>query len=150
MLDQDVHVSHFVPGRLRLKSYELRRNRALADEINRTLEQVTGVRQVRINTLTGSLLVEYDPAVMDSPQHTQALFGVLAGKFPAAFAAGRIELALSVLRKRPELRERMATALRSVPGVQSVSVTDDGEIGVDYDPERLTMSGLLEGLLRAG
>ena len=129
---------------------ELRRNRALAGEIDATLGQVAGVQRVRINSLTGSLLVEYDPAELDSAENTRALFSALAHRFPTAFGPGRIELALSVLRKKPELRDRMVAALRSVSGISAVTVSEEGAVGVDYDPEHLTLSGLLEGLLRAG
>jgi hypothetical protein len=52
---------HDVPGRLRVKIPLLKANPSKADEIQRLLQGVGGVRNTSFNPLTGSLIVVYDP-----------------------------------------------------------------------------------------
>jgi hypothetical protein len=54
---------HDVPGRLRVKSPIIRRNKDAADEAERLVGTVDGVHMVDVNLLTGSLLVNYNPKV---------------------------------------------------------------------------------------
>lgn len=56
---------HHLPGRLRVKLRSLKRNADYAAVLQTSLSALPGVRDVRINTLTGSLLVGYDPARTD-------------------------------------------------------------------------------------
>lgn len=56
---------HHLPGRLRIKLPSLKRNARYAATLQTTLSALPGVRDVRVNTLTGSLLVGYDPTRMD-------------------------------------------------------------------------------------
>ncbi len=57
---------HNVPGRLRIKTPLVKRNRAVADEIRKTLSTVSGIATVDINLTTGSILINYNPkAVKD-------------------------------------------------------------------------------------
>ncbi|MFH0959557.1 MAG: hypothetical protein V1897_12715 [Pseudomonadota bacterium] len=57
---------HNTPGRLRLKIPQLKRNMMLADEISLTLREKTGVQSVEINTLTGSLKVNFNHSIVSS------------------------------------------------------------------------------------
>ncbi|OPY77836.1 MAG: hypothetical protein A4E64_00978 [Syntrophorhabdus sp. PtaU1.Bin058] len=52
---------HDVPGRLRMKSPVIKRNRFVAEEVEKLIGGVDGVDNVNINLTTGSLLVNYDP-----------------------------------------------------------------------------------------
>jgi len=54
-------IVHRLPGRLRLKVPEKRRDTAWFTEIVGRLEQVSGVEQVEISPLSGSMLIRYDP-----------------------------------------------------------------------------------------
>ena len=54
---------HDVPGRLRLKSPIIKRNRDVANEVERLMETVDGIDMVNINLVTGSLLVNYNPKI---------------------------------------------------------------------------------------
>lgn len=54
------HYVHHVPGRLRIKLPELKRNPQLAAAIETTVLNMPGVVGARINAVTGSLLVHYD------------------------------------------------------------------------------------------
>lgn len=54
---------HDVPGRLRVKSPIIKRNKDAADEVERLVGMVDGVHMVDVNLLTGSLLVNYNPKI---------------------------------------------------------------------------------------
>jgi predicted sugar kinase len=58
---------HHVPGRLRVCIPEIRRNTARAAEVNRLLE-IYGVDHVKVNHLTGSVVVRFDPALTDADE----------------------------------------------------------------------------------
>jgi Heavy metal associated domain 2 len=57
-------VVHHLPGRLRLRSARLKGNARAGEEAQLHLAQLTGVTSAKANAYTGSLLVEYDPAVI--------------------------------------------------------------------------------------
>jgi hypothetical protein len=57
---------HNTPGRLRLKIPQLKRNIMLADEISLMLREKRGVQSVEINTLTGSLKVNFNDSIISS------------------------------------------------------------------------------------
>jgi heavy-metal-associated domain-containing protein len=66
-------VVHAIPGRVRVKVPQLRANRALGRRVDDRLSVLPGVRRVDVNPVTGSLLVEYDPAVLDLAASLMAL-----------------------------------------------------------------------------
>lgn len=53
-------VSHY-PGRLRVRAERFRRDPGLLAEVAEAIEASTGVTRVEVSTLTGSLLVVYEP-----------------------------------------------------------------------------------------
>lgn len=55
----------FIPGRVRLRLPELK-NQSLAGELLPKIQEIPGVKAVEIKTLTGSLLIEYDPALIST------------------------------------------------------------------------------------
>jgi len=55
---------HDIPGRLRVKSPSIKRNRSVADEVERMFESVNGIDTVDVNLVTGSLLVNYNPKML--------------------------------------------------------------------------------------
>jgi hypothetical protein len=57
---------HDVPGRLRIKIPELRRNPRLAMELDRLLNSLFGVESIEANTVTGSVTVRYDHKIISS------------------------------------------------------------------------------------
>jgi cation transport ATPase len=57
---------HTVPGRLRLKMPALKGSPEMARKIQGAVSEIHGVEATAINTLTGSLLVNYDPAEVSS------------------------------------------------------------------------------------
>ena len=63
-------VTHFLPGRLRVKSGKVKNNLPFAREVERTLTGLQGVRGVEANPITGSVLLLYDP---QAPEALSAL-----------------------------------------------------------------------------
>jgi len=57
---------HDVPGRLRIKIPNLRRNLSLAQELVPLLNSLCGVQSATANTVTGSITVHYDPEIISS------------------------------------------------------------------------------------
>ena len=59
-----VDVASYIPGRARLYARPLVGNAALAKQVERELSSAEGMKSVRTNTTTGSILIEYDPAIL--------------------------------------------------------------------------------------
>ena len=57
-------VASYIPGRARLYARPLVGNAALAKQVERELSAAAGMKSVRVNTTTGSVLIEYDPATL--------------------------------------------------------------------------------------
>ena len=64
---------HHVPGRLRLKTPSIKGNEVGAVNIQVFLKQFGGVLSTAVNTVTGSLVINYDPQVIDSESLTHNL-----------------------------------------------------------------------------
>jgi hypothetical protein len=60
------HYLHELPGRLRIRIPALRQSSHKARNIERSVKNLPGVHSVSINTVTGSLLVYYDPEYIES------------------------------------------------------------------------------------
>ncbi len=56
---------HNVPGRLRVKTPVVKRNKEVADEIRKILSTIHGIATVDINLTTGSILINYNPKTAD-------------------------------------------------------------------------------------
>jgi len=57
---------HNVPGRLRVKTPHAKKNPATAAEITNLLESMVGIDSTAVNTLTGSVVINYDSAAVKS------------------------------------------------------------------------------------
>jgi hypothetical protein len=55
----------FIPGRVRLRLPELK-NPALTAELLPRIQALPGIKAAEIKTLTGSLLIEYDPQTLST------------------------------------------------------------------------------------
>ncbi len=77
---------HEVPGRLRIKVPDLKRNPRKAHDLQRRLNGFAGVLSASVNSVTGSLLVHYDPRILGS----EAILSYLSGELDLHLA-GRID-----------------------------------------------------------
>src|SRR5215831_6831544 len=66
MLTQAIQIVHFLPGRVRVKLPRLKGNAFLAGEIEHTLTALQGICHVETSTMTGSVLVLYEPHLLAS------------------------------------------------------------------------------------
>jgi hypothetical protein len=66
MAAHGLQILHAIPGRLRLKVGTLKDNPALADECQGRLARLWMVQQAVVNPVTGSVLVTYDPRLLEA------------------------------------------------------------------------------------
>jgi hypothetical protein len=64
---------HQIPGRLRVKTPFIKGNPERACEAERLLEFIPGIKSVSANTITGSLVIRYDPKTISAESITEAL-----------------------------------------------------------------------------
>ncbi len=64
---------HHIPGRLRVRSAAVKKDETKASAAKALLAGVPGVRSSEVNTLTGSIVVHYDPALTSGPAITTLL-----------------------------------------------------------------------------
>ncbi|MHC6204097.1 HMA2 domain-containing protein [Breznakiellaceae bacterium SP9] len=57
----------FYPGRVRLRFKELK-NKAAAEKARARIAEEPGISKVEVNTLTGSILIEYDTNILPLEQ----------------------------------------------------------------------------------
>ncbi len=58
---RSVEISSYLPGRIRLRSKSLIGNPSLKNDVHRQLTAFHEISSVEINTLTGSILILYEP-----------------------------------------------------------------------------------------
>ena len=71
-LPEDAYISHFSKGRLRLRIPSKKRDKAFWGRLQATLSGLKGMEQVRINPVSGSLLLLYHNPV-EIPERIKAL-----------------------------------------------------------------------------
>lgn len=59
---------HNVPGRLRIKTPVVKSSSQQAKAIQRILHSIPGVLSTIVNTLTGSIVINYDPEILNSEE----------------------------------------------------------------------------------
>lgn len=79
-----VIVAHAIPGRLRLKVAQIKNDSDLANELRQRLASVTAVQHVEVNAGTGSVIILYDTAALNTEDSFRALAASLAPIFPEA------------------------------------------------------------------
>lgn len=67
------HSIHHVPGRIRLRVPGLKKNEREAQAIETFLATTKGVSDISVNTVTGSITINYDTALTDASSITDAL-----------------------------------------------------------------------------
>jgi hypothetical protein len=86
-----IKVKHAIPGRLRLRLYDMLHNEALAEKLPSLLVGVPGVASVEASTNTGSLLITFNPGELAAVKGRRALAGVLHQFFPGLNTENLIE-----------------------------------------------------------
>jgi len=78
----DVQVTHFLPGRVRLKVPAIRGRVAEAENLGRAFLSIPGVKTLEMSTVTGSLLITYDVVTLASDVSARQLRGLLQEHLP--------------------------------------------------------------------
>lgn len=78
----DVAISHFIPGRVRLKVAAIKGKPQLAEQLRAAFEQVPGLTGITYNTLTGSVLITYDIRRLLADDASARLKEVLRAQLP--------------------------------------------------------------------
>jgi hypothetical protein len=77
-----IKVAHYMPGRVRLKALPIKGNPPLAQKITEEFLVIKGIKHVEANALTGSLLIEYEAAELQSPDSARLLAAALKYLLP--------------------------------------------------------------------
>ncbi|MDR4462124.1 MAG: hypothetical protein MRJ67_16660 [Nitrospirales bacterium] len=112
--EKDLQVVHALPGRVRLKLQQLKNNVAYAGSLQRHLLEVRGITHLEANPKTGSLLIHYDPTVLEvlalHPSVSSCLglpsSDAKAVKKETPPAKGRVQPLKTTRKARPKMKEK--------------------------------------------
>jgi hypothetical protein len=82
MTGGEIKIVHAIPGRVRLKVAGLKANPPLGLTIQKRLRDVSGIKRVETNPVTGSVLVLFDPEAVMAPASLLTLSETLSDLFP--------------------------------------------------------------------
>jgi hypothetical protein len=140
-------VVHILPGRLRLRFRSLKGRPAVAATLESHLGDVEGISRVEVNPLTGSLLLQFDPRRLRSPELLHALSAALGKAFPGRFAPGRLHLRVHQLRGNPELAAAITERVAPLPGIERLEIDPaTGDCLLAYDPREVTKQAFVDRL----
>jgi hypothetical protein len=141
----DISLTHYSPGRLRLKAPGLKSDSAFAEQIRSTLAAVPGISRASIGALTGSLLLEFSPEELSSPPASRRLLEALGSLFPEAFGEDSITIGMALLGGREQLAKRLAESLEAMEAVLDAHFSGAALV-VRYDPAKLSIPAVLDRL----
>ena len=82
MNEKKLRIIHALPGRLRIKLYQIKREPQVADFIQKRLSLISAIHCVEINEITGSILIQYDPEEILKPDSLSLLSECFTVLFP--------------------------------------------------------------------
>ncbi|MDO3377692.1 HMA2 domain-containing protein [Geoalkalibacter halelectricus] len=115
---------HSIPGRLRLRHMTLR-NSEVREQLRRHAGRLSGIQELDINPRTASLLVRYDPQVLDSATLHATLEQLVPGAARPASSAGHTH-SLSRQLSRDE-RKKLAYAMLTSLGTSLLALLVHGK-----------------------
>lgn len=77
MTPQDIQVMHAIPGRVRFKHDSLKGAIGQAGDLRQKLSRIRGISHAETNPVTGSVLIVYDPAYLESLEFQLAVASAL-------------------------------------------------------------------------
>jgi hypothetical protein len=77
-----IKITHFFPGRVRLKVEKVKNNEAFAKKVEAELSNTLCIIEVEISALTGSVLVKYDKCAIKNEKNSDHLLATLKKLFP--------------------------------------------------------------------
>lgn len=131
-------VVHHVPGRLRLKRFPLKGNQPEATRISALLTHCEGVHRSHVSTVTGSLVIHYDPALTS----IQAILAVL-NPLPVIEVTPDRPPPLSHARVVPALVPTSLPAKAHAPGIGAHLSATLGRMFLEMAVEKLVERSVL-------
>jgi hypothetical protein len=107
---EGIRIVHVLPGRVRLKAPSVKGNPALALQVQKKLRGISGVREVRANPLTGSVLLLVDLVKL---VESEALAPALEELFPEITA---LELASRIITGAGQATTGLLSPTESISG----------------------------------
>ncbi|MFN2477475.1 MAG: HAD-IC family P-type ATPase [Chthoniobacterales bacterium] len=165
-------VLHRIPGRLRVHLPE--RSGERPREIESRLRQLRGVHGARADSVTGNVLVRFDPAAIDNDailavlrgpgaasetsahvskravEHEAARPAVLREGRVSDAAVGRARVVVPGLDRDPELARRVVESLQSHPEVKATASPLTGRVLVEWNRHTVDLEELLDVIAGAG
>ncbi len=142
-----IKIVHLMPGRMRLKLQALKGRPEIATQLHSHLTEVAGISRVDTNTLTGSLLLLYEPRALRSPDFLVSFSSALGKLFPDHIAPGRLRFSVKRLKGRPELARRIEERLSPIVGIEQVEIDPaTGECCLLYDSHAVTSPEFIDAL----
>ncbi len=136
-----------MPGRLRLKLQALKGRPEIATQLHSHLTEVAGISRVDTNTLTGSVLLLYEPHALRSPDFLDSFSSALGKLFPDHIAPGRLRFSVKRLKGRPELARRIEAHLSPIGGIEQVEIDPaTGDCCLIYDSCAVTSPEFVDAL----
>lgn len=77
-----IKISHFSPGRVRLKVDKVKNNEAFAKKVEIELSNTLCITGIEVSVLTGSVLVKYDKYAIKDAKNADHLLATLKKLFP--------------------------------------------------------------------
>ena len=144
-----VKILHALPGRLRLRFQAVKGRPEFAARVESHLTAVSGIHRVTVNTLTGSVLLRYDPTALRSPLFLDALSTALGNLFPGQFAPGRLRVTVERLKGRDALARRIEEHLTSVWGIDQVEIDPStGDCLLVYDSQAVASPEFIDAMVQ--
>ncbi|WP_291329480.1 cation-translocating P-type ATPase [Desulfovibrio sp. UCD-KL4C] len=75
---QKAHIKHSIPGRIRVRIPELKKNNLLCATLEKNLERVQGIKQTRTNTKCASLIIHYNVKIASPEMLTNAVDDIIS------------------------------------------------------------------------
>ncbi|GAC1403579.1 MAG: hypothetical protein NVSMB49_21230 [Ktedonobacteraceae bacterium] len=154
---EEPRVLHTIPGRMRvhIPDWEGQGKR----DIEAQVRQISGVQRVQVNTLTGNLLILFDPIIIDEKtllEHIRTLDTHLdeqpereVAPPPAILERHektktvRARVAVRGISRNPEIAERVVECLESRPGVHASANPLTGRVLVEFTEHEIDLEDIL-------
>ena len=142
-----IRIVHMLPGRVRLRIAAVKRQPGLAARLWTQLMDVAGIKRVKVDSRTGSLLLFYDRSALRSPVFLDAFSAAMGKLFPEHFAPGHLRVTVDLLKGNPESVRKIEQQLAAVGGIHSIEIdADTGTCRLAYDPHVVTTQAFIDDL----
>jgi hypothetical protein len=141
MIQHGARVVHHIPGRLRVRLPRASRRPDILRDLHGFISGLGGVREVEINSITGSILVHYEPESAEEVERLLARGASTGWKAPPELTDVD-ELADRIEREAEFLAAHSEVALHIIKGVKALNAAVREASGNTVDLKVLLPAGL--------